>query len=204
MTADGLFTGPPTAGVVKVSATEPNGKVSEATVTVGPASLADGVMRHWLILGSFPNADNKALQAETIPGEKNIQPDHGTKVGELSWQSLYAANGIIDFVANLTPNTNVVAYAHVYLRAEADIDAIAVFGSDDGIRVWLNGKIIDDESVIRGLNVEGVKIPIKLVKGWNRLLVKVDQGMGGWAFAMKLTKPDGKPLTGLSYSLDKP
>ncbi|MEI7834565.1 MAG: IPT/TIG domain-containing protein, partial [bacterium] len=204
ITADGLFTAPQAAGVVKLSAIEPNGKLSEATVTVGPASLADGVLRHWLILGSFPNTDNKALQAETIPDEKNMQPDHGTKVGELSWQSLYAANGIIDFSSIFTPNTNVVAYGNVYVKAEADTDAIAVFGSDDGIRVWLNGKLVDDEPVKRGLNVEGVKIPVKLVKGWNRLLVKVDQGMGGWAFAMKMTKPDGKPLTGLSYSLDKP
>ncbi len=206
ITANGVFFAPRTAGLIKVSVHEPGGKVSEATVTVGAATIVDGILRHWLIIGPFPDTDNNALEAETIPEEKNLQPEHNTRVGDFSWRSFYAgeAAGIIDFYAIMSSSINLVAYANVYLKVDADVDAVAVYGSDDGIRIWLNGEMIESIRVRRPLIVGENKHTIKLVKGWNRLLVKVDQGMGSWAFAMKLQTPDGKPLPGLSYALDKP
>ena len=43
-----------------------------------------------------------------------------------------------------------------------------------------------------------------LLAGWNRLLVKVSNTEGRWAFVLRLTAPDGRPLAGLTTSADPP
>ena len=59
-------------------------------------------------------------------------------------------------------------------------------GSNDGIRIWLNGKLILDHKVLRTAipNEEILSLPLK--KGDNRVLMKIDQVGGGWGFYFAL------------------
>jgi hypothetical protein len=68
-------------------------------------------------------------------------------------------------------------------------------GSDDGLHVWLNGKQVHDHLVNRGLTVDEDKAAVEFKGGVNWLLVKVSQDAGGWAFCVRVTTPDGAPLT---------
>jgi hypothetical protein len=97
-----------------------------------------------------------------------------------------------------------VAYAHIYLQAPAETNCTLAFGSDDGIRLWLNGEEICHMRIRRAADPNQDSLPITLKKGWNRLLVKVDQGAGYWGFYMRLQTRDGKSLTGIKYGLDPP
>ena len=46
----------------------------------------------------------------------------------------------------------------------------------------------------RGVTVDEDTVPIKLKKGVNKLLVKVCEKGGGWAFHVRLTDTKGRPL----------
>ncbi len=77
-------------------------------------------------------------------------------------------------------------------------------GSDDGLRVWMNGKVIVDADVPRGLDAESNKATLELVPGVNHFLAKVSQGQGGWEFQMNTRRPlDSITDAKLLYQLNK-
>lgn len=58
-------------------------------------------------------------------------------------------------------------------------------GSDDGLKLWVNGRLVIDADVQRGLNVEDHRITIDFREGTNTILAKVTQGPGNWDFQMR-------------------
>jgi len=200
----GLFTAPEKPGKYTVRATHPDCRQpAEAPLIVGTDEVHDGRLRQWLIAGPFPDADHAGLDAKLLD-EAALAPAHGEPAKDCAWQSINSKRDYIDFSSYFTTTTNVVAYAHLYLNAPAATPCQLVFGSDDGIRIWLNGDRIYDLHVHRSADPNQNKQDITLQPGWNRLLVKVDQEAGGWGFFMRLLTPDGKPLTGIQYALDQP
>jgi len=76
-------------------------------------------------------------------------------------------------------------------------------GSDEGIKVWLNGKVIHARNTARGVSPGQDKVNATLNQGWNKVLMKITQGSGQWAACAKIRTPDGKPLDGLRFSIDR-
>ena len=54
-------------------------------------------------------------------------------------------------------------------------------GSDDSIKVWLNGEVVHTNAVDRGSNDFQDDFPVNLVAGDNLLLVKVSERWGNWS-----------------------
>jgi len=73
-------------------------------------------------------------------------------------------------------------------------DAVLRCGSDDGIKVWINGEVVLNRDVDRGAKVDQDQAPCKLKAGANEILVEISQGGGGWNFNLRFTTPDGRPL----------
>jgi len=90
-----------------------------------------------------------------------------------------------------------VAYVRTWVRSEKAQDARLEVGVDDGIKVWLNAK------VVLAANRGGACVPgefkadVALREGWNPMLVKVTQSTGPWAFCARLVKRDGGRLEGV-------
>ncbi|HMQ16576.1 MAG TPA: hypothetical protein PKC49_11435, partial [Phycisphaerae bacterium] len=72
-------------------------------------------------------------------------------------------------------------------------------GSDDGVRVWLNGALVHSHPSVRALRVDEDLVNVQLESGWNTLLLKVAQGSGGWGFICGIRDRDGRPLDGLIF-----
>lgn len=89
------------------------------------------------------------------------------------------------------------AYLRSSVWSEKDQDARMEIGSDDGVKVWLNGEVVHANNVIRPNAPNEDKVNVSLKKGWNRLLVKVTQGSGEWSFCLRLRTPEGAKLEGL-------
>ncbi len=67
-------------------------------------------------------------------------------------------------------------------------------GSDDGCKVWLNGKCVHEYQGRRGVVADQDRIVLDLKAGWNTLLVKVEQYTGGWGLVARLEDlPASKP-----------
>jgi HEAT repeat protein len=89
------------------------------------------------------------------------------------------------------------AYARTWIHSDAAQAASLEIGSDDGVKVWLNHKLVHANNVIRGLKPGSDKVSVHLDSGWNELLLKVTQHNQGWEFCARLRKPDGSRLEGL-------
>lgn len=207
ITETGLYTASATTGTAYlVRALTPEGReAARATITVGPEALpGNGWLRQWLVLGAFPDPDYSGLTTPLIE-EPTIEPSRGNQVDTLQWRSLAAEKNFVNLAGFLTPDTNAVAYAHVYLHAPATTACSLVFGANDGIRIWVNGEQVFHQRVRRtAVNPDQNSIGITLRAGWNRLLVKVDQESGSWGFFMRLLAKGGKPLSDITYVLDRP
>lgn len=201
----GLFSAGKTPGSYHIRVSHPECKNPlEIPVTIGPALLpADGQLALWLVLGALPDPDDTALMQAQI-AEATVAPSHGDKEGNLSWKSIFGENKYVDLFHNLSPNLNCTAYAHVYLQSAQERKCELVYGSDDGIRIWLNSELLQSLHLRRAANPDDNTTPITLKAGWNSLLLKIDQGTGGWGFFMRIRSADGKPLTGIHYALDRP
>ncbi|MBO7620871.1 MAG: HEAT repeat domain-containing protein [Victivallales bacterium] len=88
------------------------------------------------------------------------------------------------------------AYIVAYIHADADKEAILEMGSDDMLKAWMNGELIVDSPKYQALVRASYKIPVKLKKGKNTLLMKVSQGSHNWEACAALKNADGGLLEG--------
>ncbi len=92
---------------------------------------------------------------------------------------------------------NRVAYLRTRVSSPTEQKARLELGSDDGVKVWLNGELVHANNAIRPAEPGQDKAEVTLKEGWNPLLVKLTQGGGQWALCVRLRTPDGGKLDGL-------
>jgi hypothetical protein len=59
--------------------------------------------------------------------------------------------------------------------------------------------LIHDHLIKRGPIPDNDRIDGTLKKGWNKLLVKVEQGVGGWGFYLRIPDPEKE----VKFNVDK-
>jgi len=84
------------------------------------------------------------------------------------------------------------AYAYAQWNVTKPEKALAVFGSDDAAVVWLNGHEVHRIAKDRALSLDSDRFDLPLEAGINRLLVKVENGTGSWAFALRVFDGEGR------------
>src|SRR6185437_16929631 len=84
------------------------------------------------------------------------------------------------------PTNDVVGYAYTEVNWPRSETALLTVGSDDGVKVWLNGKVVLDHAIRRRVTKDEDQVVISLNSGRNTLLVKVEQGGGGWGLAVRI------------------
>ena len=80
--------------------------------------------------------------------------------------------------------------------------AVMSFGSDDGLRVWLNGKLQLDKPERRGISNDADQIEVDLVQGANLLLLKVLDAGGYTGFFCRQVSFDGHPVSPTELSAE--
>ena len=157
----------------------------------------DGHIATWWVLGPLDCRDMNAARQPQFP-ETEFRLDKAYKVGDrvLRWTLLHSSHpkGWVDCKAAFTPSDRVLVYAYTELTADAAQDVELHFGRDDGLGLWLNGERLYEEHTPHGVDAEDFVVKAKLVAGINRFLVKSSQGGGAWAFYLRITDADGKPL----------
>ena len=130
--------------------------------------------------GTVDLAATYAVQAKAAAsGSSTAAP---AKVG---WKSATAAKkGFVDLNRAVGQSEWAVAYAYAEVDSIHAREAVMSCGSDDGIRVWLNGQVVHSNDIGRGYNAGTDSAVLKLKAGKNRLLLKITQHTGGWGFGM--------------------
>ena len=96
-----------------------------------------------------------------------------------------------------------VAYLRTRVWSDKAQKLILELGSDDGIKVWLNGKVIHTNNTMRAIAPAQEKIEVSLAKGWNTLMLKVTQNVMGWGACARFRNPDGSEVQGLRFGVER-
>ena len=154
-------------------------------------------------LGATLNYD--ALQA--TGGEKDCAPQPGVKAGTGSnWEERhFKPSGYAAGVCGFIPCPFSFTYAFSYLYCEQECKDVEMrTGSDDGLLVLLNGRIVQRVQMQRGYATDQDKAVVTLNKGWNRLLCKIDDYSGGHGLCVRFMKADGSFLTDYKVCFVRP
>lgn len=146
--------------------------------------------------------------------EETVQPSAGDALGSLAWKRHDGLDELVDINRIIGYNENCVAYAAAYIWSPITQPVDLIMGSDDMLKVWLNGSLVLSDYGWRGVNYGQMPIyGVTLQAGFNRLLCKVGNGGGGFAVVTQVAQPgtytgEGwggcTPMEGLGYLPSKP
>jgi hypothetical protein len=171
-----------------------------------------GAIKQWLVLLPIDVEGRdgaKAVQEEQIGHENQLRPRNGDPVqtggGELLWRSVRQQEYLLDFSRLAGGNAEwKVAYAVSYIESEGGQSRVLVkVGSDDGAKVYLNGKMVYQCVTTRSYRPDqDVPGEVELKAGKNVLVFKVVNETGTWKGSVHLTASDGTPLKGIKVTLE--
>ncbi|MCD4735483.1 MAG: hypothetical protein K8R53_05535, partial [Bacteroidales bacterium] len=120
------------------------------------------------------------------PPEKEIdfsKTYFGVNDQKINWQPVeMSENGNVNLGRNFNPSEDIVSYAVTYIYSPQKQTKTLLIGSDDGIKVFLNDEEIFRKLILRGAKPDQDQVLLKLNKGWNKLLLKIENDYRGTSF----------------------
>jgi len=172
-----------------------------------------GYIRSWLVCGPFDMSGHD-MDFDFMDGEAGVCPREGEASAAGEWRAYYSTSDVVDLRSRALfgPKERSAAYAFCYVWSPYDERALLaspevgdvnlLIGSDDGVKVWLNGRQVWRNDVTRPISPDSDRIGgLTLRPGWNDLLVKVTQGIGEWQLSARFARGSGAPMPELGYSL---
>lgn len=180
----------------------------EAVKKAGAAALAliaafEDYITGWEVAGPYSQAGTSGRDLFNVP----FAPEKGEAA---EWRIAPLANTgnsaqlkpwAVDLDAIIGGQER-VAYLRTKITAGSAAEGVLEVGSNDGCKVWLNGKLLHGFKEGRPLVPGEDKLPVTLNTGKNDLLIAVYQHGGGWAACARLVGKDGKPLEGVTTGIE--
>jgi putative membrane-bound dehydrogenase-like protein len=145
---------------------------------------------YWHIAGPFDNGTADAGLDRDFGPEKGVdlKATYPGKAGTVGWRTVKPdGHGYVDLRTFLAPeNNNVVSYLYREVESPADQEVTVLLGTDDAARLWVNGKLEYTSRQHRAAVPEQDTVKVKLTKGVNRLLLKINNGDGDHGFYLTI------------------
>ena len=177
-----------------------------------PVSVRPGEwLREWLLCGpvQLQTLPNNTPDGVHIPGfETDYLKEHGGERnpriragqtesfpnGSAKWIRHTAPNSVVNLDKLISDTAFVLAYGYTEFTWPREETVILALGSNDGGRAWLNGEQVWDRPEARGLKVDDDQILVRLHKGRNSLLLKIEERGNKWEFCARLLSVDAARL----------
>jgi putative heme-binding domain-containing protein len=140
----------------------------------------------WHVLGPFENGPDRSGLEKVFPPEKGIdlKATYEGKSGKVSWRTIRAGAGnyfdLQAFHGAASPQS--VSYLYREIESPAEQDATILLGTDDGCKLWVNDQLVHKSTATRAAAPEQDVVKVKLKKGKNKVLLKIDNGDGSHGF----------------------
>jgi len=137
----------------------------------------------WRILGPFARDEQPEISRLDDSGLAWIEHEAEPK------------DGYVDLVKLVSGQAQLCAFALAELASPVDCEVDALVGSDDGVAVWLNGEKVHDAPGDRAWTADQDRLRLHLAASdRNRLLLRIVNNTGGWAFNVKVASTPTGPL----------
>lgn len=167
----------------------------------------------WWVIGPFPNSGHGELDRLYPPEQDGFKPDavykgkHGIDVTwrRTDFQDNSAMNLRIfgDNPSDNRFNEDAAVYLYREIRIGEPADLKVHMGSDDGVKVWHNGRVIVHADVLRGWESDQHVVTLHLEPGVNTILAKVVNRGVGFNYSFGYDNPLDPLLDAmLEYQLD--
>jgi len=133
----------------------------------------------WEVAGPYAQKDKDCMELLDIPfGPERSRAD-------IEWRpvpikSLGKHPAYLDLSKTLKGGEQTVAYVRTQDESPSRMQARLEIYSDDGVKAWLNGQLIHENNIMRGIASQPDTVEVTLKKGANHLMLKVTQNDGPW------------------------
>ena len=163
-----------------------------------------GFIRRWHVIGPFDNTDEKGYDVAYPPEEKiDLKASCEGKHGDVSWKDYVSdeAYGLVDLNKALGEEKEVAGYATTIFLAEKPMTVQFRTTTFDAVKLWLNGRLIDEHNVYHGgSEFDQYVAEAELRAGPNVLLMKVCQNAQTqswakhWSFKLRVCDRSGTAI----------
>ncbi|HMK38764.1 MAG TPA: hypothetical protein VK569_05450, partial [Bacteroidota bacterium] len=179
-----------------ISSSTDSGRSEKARTLLAAIEIHDDYITAWEYAGPFADSDDRQLD---IPFTPELSPGAYD-----AWTALPAGTGKnsdwLPDLDGLIGGDNGVVYLRTNVWSPSEGNARLEAGSNYGIKIWWNGKIVHASTALRSLSPGSDRIPVVLKGGWNTILVKVEQGERPWGACLRVRAPDGSAQEGVRAS----
>ena len=156
---------------------------ADGTVVMKSLQVSTGITKKTQVNAFNSNWFDAAGAGSVQPAEGNRQAVDGTV---RQWQKLAPNGGYVNLADGLDNCDHCVGYAWTEVDVPNETDALFGIGSDDGIKIWVNGTLVHDQWVRRPCKLDEDLVPLRLKKGKNSILIKIQNMNGEWGYACRL------------------
>jgi hypothetical protein len=184
---------------VKVKRTDPN-KLRRQWDAYRQA-VTDGIVVNWQVIGPFMTDKPGTISVDMMtPLEKDflarangsVDLKAACKDGRrpLKWFKTQAQkfDAQVDCDKVFGHYEFCLVYGYATIDSPRETQALLKMGSDDGLKVWLNGQLVHRVESMRGYAMASDQAKVTLRAGKNHLLVKLSQLAGGWGFGVSVVR----------------
>jgi len=156
-------------------------------------------IQDWYVIGPFDSP--KGAKDTTIglgiaygpEQEFDTSKTYSGKDGKsVRWKALHTdSSGYVGLMKFYPLNQFTVAYGVSYVYSPDEREVPLFIGSDDGVKAWVNDSVVREHLIKRGAHPDQETVVVQLRKGWNKIMLKVEQGVGEWGFYCRIPNPQG-------------
>ena len=153
-------------------------------------------LQSWQHIGPFVGESFEAAFKEAFEPEKAVDLKATYQDGKLKWTPQPTWKDAT--VHNTLTGTNAANYIYRVIESPEDQALALSLGSDDAIKVWVNGKEVLSKLIGRGAAADQEKLQVPLKKGQNTLLMKIVNGGGPSGFYFSATSLSNTSIEGIA------
>ena len=166
-------------------------------------------LKDWLVLGPVPVFDGSVSNADMFADgasqmaafDRNMldintfEPTVTIDGKRYYWEKYSSGSEILEFAWLFGYHGFADAYVRAQIEMEEDTPVLLGVRGDDRFKVWLNGELVYELRSGGTMDIDKALLPVTLHKGLNDLVLKVQNGIFEWEFAVRIFEADYDPAT---------
>ena len=155
-----------------------------------------GFISSWKVIGTF---DFGSGLENIYPPESEIlfSERYSGKGGMVKWETEnISSSGYLNLISimskrntNVSPRAEGIAYAYAEVESPDDREAKMTLGSNDGAKMWINNEVVYNKHAARNAIADQEMLTVKLTKGKNKILVKIENLGASWGLFLRVINP---------------